>query len=82
MKEKKYADSKSYNEDLNFTIYGYENTTCWATKQMLIGYMIEYILEKKLSLKLLFISSDSKKTTIERYYNYLKNYIDEKLNKQ
>lgn len=48
---------------------GQNQNAGFPTKQMLIGYMIEYLIKKGISL-------ESAQVDIELYYNYLKQQIE------
>jgi hypothetical protein len=86
MKEKKYGYyDKQEGYETTCVIYDelvskyddYE-TSIKPTKQMLIGYMLEYINEKGLKIPL-YIPLGDKKRNINKLYNLLKNEIKELL---
>lgn len=77
MKKKEYKEDGSFDE-IQGSLYDTANNPVYFTKQMIIGYMIEYIIEK-FNKSFLEVPKETFKFThgmdIEDYYNKLKEII-------
>lgn len=73
-----WMNKKNYGRDLGkekvvfFTSHVFGRQ---ASKQMLVGYMIEYLLDKEVTFEIEFLNWDDKQT-INEIYNYLEKKIN------